>query len=97
MNDLIKVDYNKEEPTVSARELHQFLEIGTKYADWFNRMKEYGFTEGTDFLLVAQKRETNNPKNSFTEYMDHQLTPCERLDAPWCEWSVAVGQRRIVP
>lgn len=74
MNDLIKVDYNKEEPTVSARELHQFLEIGTKYADWFNRMKEYGFTEGTDFLLVAQKRETNNPKNSFTEYMDHQLT-----------------------
>lgn len=74
MNDLVKVNYSKEEPTVSGRELHEFLNIRTKYSDWFGRMREYGFTEGIDFTLVAQKKETNNPKNPFTEYTDHQLT-----------------------
>lgn len=37
-------------------------------------MCEYGFTENTDFILVAQKRETNNPKNPYTVVNDHQLT-----------------------
>jgi anti-repressor protein len=74
MNELIKVDYTNQEPTVSARELHEFLEVKTKYGDWFHRMREYGFTEGIDFILVAQKRETNNPRNPYTEYLDHQLT-----------------------
>lgn len=74
MNSLIKVDYNSARPTVSARELHEFLEVKTKYVDWFNRMKEYGFTEGIDFVLLTQKRETNNFKNPLTEYMDHQIT-----------------------
>ena len=27
MNELIKVDYSKEQPTVSGRDLHQFLEV----------------------------------------------------------------------
>lgn len=26
MNDIIKVNYNTDQPTVSARELHEFLE-----------------------------------------------------------------------
>jgi anti-repressor protein len=74
MNELIKVDYSNQEPTVSGRELHAFLEVKSKYGDWFHRMREYGFTEGIDFILVAQKRETNNTKNPYTEYLDHQLT-----------------------
>ena len=51
-----------------------YYEIKIKYVDWFNRMCEYGFTENTDFILVAQKRETNNPKNPYTVVNDHQLT-----------------------
>lgn len=74
MNELIKVNYSKADPTVSSRELHEFLEVKTKYGDWFSRMKEYGFTEGIDFILVTQKRETNNPKNPYTEFADHELT-----------------------
>jgi anti-repressor protein len=31
MNNLIKVDYSSERPTVSARELHRFLEIKTEF------------------------------------------------------------------
>jgi anti-repressor protein len=74
MNELMRVNYTQDEPTVSGRELHEFLEVKTKYKDWFPRMKEYGFTENQDFTLVAQKRATNNPKNPYTEIIDHQLT-----------------------
>lgn len=75
MNELIKINYeNADRPTVLGRELHEVLGIKTKYVDWFNRMCEYGFTENTDFILVAQKRETNNPKNPYTVVNDHQLT-----------------------
>ena len=56
MNELIKVTYENDHPAVSARELHEFLEVGTKYADWFPRMCEYGFTEGQDFNLLKIER-----------------------------------------
>lgn len=49
MNELIKVDYSGERPAVSARELHEFLEVDTEYRHWFPRMCEYGFTQGEDF------------------------------------------------
>ena len=49
MNDLIKVDYSSGKPAVSARELHEFLEVGADYRHWFPRMCEYGFSEGEDF------------------------------------------------
>lgn len=74
MNELIKVTYENDRPTVSGRDLHEKLEIGTKYADWFKRMTEYGFIEKEDYILVTQKRETNNPKNPETSFTDHQLT-----------------------
>lgn len=40
---------NAETETVSARDLHDALEISTAYKDWFPRMCEYGFIEGSDF------------------------------------------------
>ena len=49
MKDLIKINYDNDQPTVSARELHEFLEVGTAYKDWFPRMCEYGFERGRDF------------------------------------------------
>lgn len=74
MNELIKINYGAETPTVSARELHAGLEIGTRFADWFPRMTTYGFESGMDYRLVTQKRETNNPKNPFTEYTDYLIS-----------------------
>lgn len=59
---------------VSGRELHGFLEINTRYNDWFKRMVEYGFEENHDYGLLTQKRVTNNPKNPYTEYIDHVMT-----------------------
>lgn len=49
MKELIPVNYDSERPTVLARDLHEFLEVGTAFKDWFPRMCEYGFTEGQDF------------------------------------------------
>lgn len=52
MNELIKVNYeNVDRPTVSGRELWEALEVETPYKKWFDRMAEYGFSEGVDFNL----------------------------------------------
>ena len=74
LNNLIPVSYeNPERPTVSGRELHDFLNIETPYAKWFNRMTEYGFTEGEDYAEVLDKI-VQNPKEGGRPATDHQLT-----------------------
>ena len=40
---------------VSARELHEFLEVNTKFSMWIRRMLEYGFEEGKDYLTNPKK------------------------------------------
>ena len=73
MNDLININYDgSDRPTVMGRELHEALEIKTRYDTWFNRMCEYGFTENSDFIAIAQKRAT--AQGNETTYTDHQLT-----------------------
>lgn len=49
MNEVLKINYETEQPTVSARDLHEQLHIKTAFKDWFPRMCEYGFEEGKDF------------------------------------------------
>ena len=72
--ELIKIIEREGRQLVSGRELHEFLEIGTKYKDWFRRMVEYGFEEEIDFIRVAQKRATNNLKNPVTTVIDHAIS-----------------------
>ncbi len=72
--ELIKIIEREGRQLVSGRELHEFLEIGTKYKDWFPRMVEYGFEEEIDFIRVAQKRATNNLKNPVTTVIDHAIS-----------------------
>lgn len=55
MHELIKINYDTEQPMVSARDLHEGLEIGTRFNDWFPRMTEYGFSEGKDFYSKMSK------------------------------------------
>lgn len=51
MNELINVTLNdNQEPVVSGRQLHEALGVNSRYTTWFDRMKEYGFTEDQDFL-----------------------------------------------
>ena len=57
MSELIPINYNGEEPTVSARDLHRGLEIKSKYADWFKNMSAYGFTENIDYFTISKNLE----------------------------------------
>lgn len=68
MNELIKVDYSTDRPTVSARELHGFLQVETPYHKWFPRMCEYGFSEGQDFWTFLSESTGGRPAQ------DAQLT-----------------------
>lgn len=54
MNELIKINYESDRPTVLARDLHEFLEVGTPYDEWFPRMCEYGFAEGEDYSTFCR-------------------------------------------
>ena len=56
MNELIKINYESDRPTVLARDLHEFLEVKTAYKDWFPRMCEYGFAEGEDYCSFLSDR-----------------------------------------
>jgi len=71
-NNLITINYTGDNQTVLGRELHEFLEVGTQYTKWFDRMCEYGFTEITDFVAISQKRLT--AQGNETTYNDHQMT-----------------------
>jgi anti-repressor protein len=69
---LIKIETNENnEPVVNGRELHEILGVKTAYKDWFPRMVEYGFTEGSDYIAIAQKRAT--AQGNETTYTDHIL------------------------
>lgn len=71
MTELIKINYDNDRPTVLGRDLYEALEVKTAYKDWFPRMCEYGFTEGTDYCSFLSDRsdgKAGKPKN------DHQLT-----------------------
>jgi len=67
----IAVNNDREIPTVSGRELHSALMIDTRYNDWFKRMCDYGFTEGTDYYSFLSNRSDGLAGKQRT---DHQLT-----------------------
>ena len=70
MNELIKITYNNDRPAVSARDLHDFLEVKTAYKDWFPRMCEYGFTEGEDFNPLKIERVQNEGERMVARTVD---------------------------
>ena len=70
MNELIKITYNNDRPAVSARDLHDFLEVKTAYKDWFPRMCEYGFTEGEDFNPLKIERVHNEGERRVARTVD---------------------------
>ena len=65
MKEIIKIDSDNK---VSGRELHEFLEVGTAYKDWFPRMCEYGFVEGSDFCSKMSESTGGRPS------VDHIMT-----------------------
>lgn len=70
MNKLINVTLNdNHEPIVSGRQLHEALDVKTKYADWFNRMIDYGFAENQDFLLLKNEQQTGRGGHNKVDHI----------------------------
>jgi anti-repressor protein len=59
MSDLVPVTQSiingETVPTVSARELHVFLEVGKDFSTWIKeRIAQYGFIENQDFVVFTE-------------------------------------------
>lgn len=71
MNELIKITEKEGgQIIVYARELHEFLEIGTDFTIWCKRMFEYGFDEGIDFIPILSKSTGGRPSVDYGLSLD---------------------------
>lgn len=67
--------------TVNARDLHSFLEVGKKFADWIkDRIEQYGFIEETDYVTFSQNGEKGRPTVEYAISLDmaKELSMVER-------------------
>ena len=74
MNTLIPVNYDGEQPTVSARALYTGLEISRRFSVWFETNSQ-GFVESEDYTSVRESTEVhNNGGVQVRELQDYSLT-----------------------
>lgn len=71
----------QEVQTVSARDLHTFLEVSTAFTTWITRrVEEYGFVYGRDFLPFLQESSGGRPATEYAITLDmaKELSMVER-------------------
>ena len=74
MNELIPINYDGEQPAVSARELHKSLEISKRFSAWFETNSQ-GFIENEDYTSVLTGTEVqNNGGVQIRELQDYSLS-----------------------
>ncbi len=59
MNELIPIDYDGEQPMISARDLHKALGIKERFSAWFARYSDC-FEKEVDFTGVGKPTSVNN-------------------------------------
>lgn len=73
MNELIKINYDGERRTTSARTLWEFLDKPwTEFGKWFNQYKDYGFVEDQDYRELRIKIRTSN--RAEHDAVDYEIT-----------------------
>lgn len=69
MNEMVMIEERAGKRTVSARELHEKLEVTERFNSWFERMLTYGFIKEVDFTSVKSFAVVNNgAKKPIDEY-----------------------------
>lgn len=68
---LISINYDGEEPSVSARELHKSLGVSKRFSAWFETNSQ-GFIENEDFTSVLSGTVVNN--GAHREIQDYSLS-----------------------
>lgn len=71
MNEVLKINYETEQPTVSARELHEALGISKRFSAWFE-VNSKGFIAGQDFTSVLSGTVVNN--GATREIQDYNIS-----------------------
>lgn len=71
MNALIPINYDAEQPTVSARDLHRALNVQSRFSRWFDTNKEL-FVEGEDFNKCTSSTVVNN--GAVRQLEDYEIT-----------------------
>ena len=81
--------------TVSARELHEFLESKQDFSTWIkNRIEKYEFVENQDYIMLHKKMELSKTGQMGVEYyitldMAKELSMVERNEQ--------IGLRTVSP
>ena len=70
MDSLIQITKNTingaETNSVNAREIHKYLEVKTKFADWIKRaIEKYDFIENQDYVILKN----GNGNNAYIDYI----------------------------
>jgi anti-repressor protein len=68
MNELIKITEQNGKQVASARELHTFLQVETRFNDWILRMFEYGFEENKDYIILLKNEKNPISKSNPIDY-----------------------------
>lgn len=69
ITNIIPINYETENPSISGRDLHRALGVTTDYPHWFSRMCEYGFTEGKSYRTILTDRSGGLPGKQRTNHI----------------------------
>ncbi|RXM79612.1 phage antirepressor Ant [Clostridium tetani] len=58
---------------INGRELHQFLDVESKYQDWIKRMIEYGFTENIDYTSIVEPTQKKEGSRMVTRDLETHI------------------------
>ena len=73
---LISIREENGKQTVSARELHEKLEVKTDFNNWLKRMLDFGFVEGEDFLSILTESTGGRPAMEYYISIDMAKEIC---------------------
>ena len=73
MDEIIKVNYDGQQPTVSARDLYEEIGSTERFSAWFERQLQYGFEEDIDYsnpkkVLRVQKEGNREVQREVEDY-----------------------------
>lgn len=69
--ELIPLTHTEDDATaVMGRDLHQFLGVGSNYPTWFERMTDYGFAAGQDFIPKVESSGRGRPRINHIVSLD---------------------------
>ena len=74
--ELIEITNKGGLQTVSARELHEKLNVKTEFKDWIKRMIEYGFEDKKDFCSFLSKNTGGRPSKEYFISIDMAKEIC---------------------